>query len=257
MIEQLDDLDLLLRKAIASSVRRRGLLRGCEIAIIGKPNAGKSSLLNALLGEARSIVSDLAGTTRDVVGEELRIGGHIVRILDTAGLRQSQNEIEAIGIEYAKNAAKKADIIIALFDGSQTIDESDEEVLRIIADRLSIAVINKSDLERKIDLSRFANFQTIDICAKEDVTPLLTALQILLDRQIGGEETTLVSERQIALVTSAEERLAEARMRLANDELELFSYCANEAIGAIGAITRPLAYDELLDTTFNEFCLGK
>ncbi|MDR2151720.1 MAG: tRNA uridine-5-carboxymethylaminomethyl(34) synthesis GTPase MnmE, partial [Helicobacteraceae bacterium] len=239
MTKQLVELERLLESTIAASLRRKSLLRGFEIAIIGKPNVGKSSLLNALLGQARSIVSDQAGTTRDLIGEDLRIGEHIVRILDTAGLRRGENEIETIGIEYAKEAAKKADLVVALFDGSQAFDENDEAVLTLIGDRLAIAAINKSDLTQAIDMSRFTAFESVTLSAKENVAPLLAALQTLLDRQIGGEETTLISQRQIALVTSARDSAAIAMAHLANDELELFSYRAQEAIGFIGALTRP------------------
>ncbi|MDR1451446.1 MAG: tRNA uridine-5-carboxymethylaminomethyl(34) synthesis GTPase MnmE [Helicobacteraceae bacterium] len=257
MRDQLDDLERTLREAVAASLKRKSLLRGFEIAIIGKPNAGKSSLLNALLGESRSIVSDQPGTTRDLVGEELRIGEHIVRVLDTAGLREGGNEIETIGIEYAKRAAEKADFIVALFDGSQPFDKNDEAVLEFIRDKEALAAINKRDLEQKIDLSRFDGFERLFISAKNDVAPLLNYLRSTLDRQIGGEETTLVSERQIALVSSAAASAAQAREHLEGGELELFSYRVQEAIGFVGAITRPADYGETLDAMFSEFCLGK
>ena len=257
MLNQLNELERLLSSTIAASVRRKSILRGFEVAIIGKPNVGKSSLLNALLGEARAIVSDQAGTTRDLVGEDLRIGEHIVRILDTAGLRRGKNEIESIGIEYAKNAAKKADLIVALFDGSEALDENDEAVLALINDRAAIAAINKSDFEQKIDISRFAPYESVTLSAKENISPLLNALQTLLDRQIGGEETTLISRRQIDLTANANAAMAHARAHLENGELELFSYRAQEALGFIGELTRPPEYGELLDAMFGEFCLGK
>ncbi|MDR2034790.1 MAG: tRNA uridine-5-carboxymethylaminomethyl(34) synthesis GTPase MnmE [Helicobacteraceae bacterium] len=257
MLDQLDELERILQSTIESSRRRRGLLRGFEIAIIGKPNVGKSSLLNALLGEARSIVSDQAGTTRDLVSEELRIGEHIVKILDTAGLRHSENQIEAIGVEYAKKAAKKADLIIALFDGSSAFENSDREVLELTRDRLALLAINKSDLSQKIDLSFFENRGALAISAKSTITPLIEALETTLNKQIGSEETMLVSERQIELVERAAERLNLAKSRLIDGELELFSYLANEAIVSIGSITSPSEYGELLDIMFSEFCLGK
>ncbi|MDR2638549.1 MAG: tRNA uridine-5-carboxymethylaminomethyl(34) synthesis GTPase MnmE [Helicobacteraceae bacterium] len=257
MIRQLDQIERLLSATLEASLRRKSLLRGFEIAIIGKPNAGKSSLLNALLGEARSIVSEQAGTTRDLVSEDLRLGEHIVRIMDTAGLRRGENEIESIGIEYAKNAAKEADLIIALFDGSQDFDENDEAVLALIGSAKAIAAINKNDLPQRIDLARLARFESVSLSVKNDIKPLLNMLQSWLDRQIGGEETTLISQRQIALVKNAADSIASARARLASGELELFSYQAQEAIGFIGALTRPNDYGELLDTIFSEFCLGK
>ncbi|GHV07174.1 tRNA modification GTPase MnmE [Campylobacterota bacterium] len=261
MRRDIDELGAVLAETIASSRRRRGVLRGYEAVIIGKPNAGKSSLLNALLGRARAIVSSEAGTTRDLIAEELLVGEHLVRLLDTAGLRKGAGEIETIGIEYARDAAAKADLIIALFDGSKPLEDSDRETLGLIASlgssRAVIAAINKSDLPPQFDSAALAGVQTVHISAMSDVAPLIAALQTLLDREAGGEEMLLVSERQIALTTAAATEIAAAKNCFENGELELFSYSCRDALAHIGALTRPAEYGEMLDIMFGEFCLGK
>ena len=125
---QLDGLSEQIEKIVDASHRRRGLIDGFKVAIIGKPNVGKSSLLNALLSYDRAIVSDIAGTTRDTIEEQVRIGSHIIRLVDTAGIRESEDTIEKIGIERSLSSVEDADVIVALFDSSRPFDEEDEKI---------------------------------------------------------------------------------------------------------------------------------
>ncbi|MDR3163137.1 MAG: tRNA uridine-5-carboxymethylaminomethyl(34) synthesis GTPase MnmE [Helicobacteraceae bacterium] len=249
----------LLRDTIAGSNRRKGLIDGFEAAIIGKPNSGKSSLLNALLGQNRAIVSPNAGTTRDLIAEEAFIGGVNLRLIDTAGLRESGDEIERIGVSYAIDAFKDADLIIALFDGSTAIDENDKITLNLIdnAKERTIITINKNDLPPLISRSEFSRFETVSISAKNDISPLLRALENRLSLESTGEEPLLVSSRERAFAAQALSSCQSARDRLKAGELELFAVHINEALSAIGSLTRRAEYGELLDTMFSEFCLGK
>jgi len=128
IVSQLEGLMDQIERIVDASHRRRGLIDGFKVAIIGKPNVGKSSLLNALLSYERAIVSDIAGTTRDTIEEQVRIGSHIIRLVDTAGIRESEDIIERIGIERSMSSVEDADIIIALFDGSRPFDKEDENV---------------------------------------------------------------------------------------------------------------------------------
>ncbi|MDR0747769.1 MAG: tRNA uridine-5-carboxymethylaminomethyl(34) synthesis GTPase MnmE [Helicobacteraceae bacterium] len=259
MEERLGRILALLRGTIASSNRRKGLIEGFEAAIIGKPNSGKSSLLNALLGQNRAIVSPNAGTTRDLIAEEALIGGVNLRLIDTAGLRESGDEIERIGVSYAIGAFKDADLIIAVFDGSSVMDENDRITLDLIggAKERTIIAINKNDLPLLIDIDEFGQFETVSISAKNDIAPLLRALETRLSLEAASEEPLLVSARERAFAAQALSSCQIADDRLKAGELELFAIHINEALLEIGSLTRRAEYGELLDTMFSEFCLGK
>ncbi|WP_291952920.1 tRNA uridine-5-carboxymethylaminomethyl(34) synthesis GTPase MnmE, partial [Campylobacter sp.] len=139
----------LLSDIVDISLRKKGLIEGFKVAIIGKPNAGKSSLLNSLLAYNRAIVSSTAGTTRDRIEENLKIGSHLIKIIDTAGIRNAQDEIEKIGINLSYESINEADIIIVVFDGSKEFDDEDKQILDTLKDnnKKIIYVLNKSDLK--------------------------------------------------------------------------------------------------------------
>jgi len=260
ILKQLDDLTIKIEQIVDASHRRRGLIEGFKVAIIGKPNVGKSSLLNALLSYDRAIVSEIAGTTRDTIEEQVRIGSHIIRLVDTAGIRESEDTIEKIGIERSLSSVEDADIIIALFDGSRIFAEEDEKILSIIndfQDKHCIAAVNKSDLELKFDRSKLEAFDPIDVSAKKGFERLTAAIANLLDGIGEGEELMLISARQIEAVNLAKNSIFEARMPLIDGELEFFSYHLQEAVKAISSISKPYDSEEILDKMFGEFCLGK
>jgi len=240
ILKQLDDLTIKIEKIVDASHRRRGLIEGFKVAIIGKPNVGKSSLLNALLSYDRAIVSEIAGTTRDTIEEEVRIGSHIIRLVDTAGIRESEDTIEKIGIERSISSVEDADIVIALFDGSRIFDEEDEKILDIInefQDKHSIVAINKSDLELKLDRNRLEEFDPIEVSAKKGFERLTSGIENLLNGIGEGEELMLISARQIEAVTLAKNAISEAKEPLLDGELEFFSYHLQEAVKAISSIS--------------------
>ena len=182
IVTQLDGLTQKIEEIVDASHRRRGLIEGFKVAIIGKPNVGKSSLLNALLSYDRAIVSEIAGTTRDTIEEQVRIGSHIIRLVDTAGIRESNDIIEKIGIERSLSSVEDADIIIALFDGSIALDKEDEKILSIVnalEDKHCIVAINKTDLEMKLDRSVLAHFEPVEVSAKKGFVRLTTKDRIL------------------------------------------------------------------------------
>jgi len=260
ILKQLDELTSKIEQIVDASHRRRGLIEGFKVAIIGKPNVGKSSLLNALLSYDRAIVSEIAGTTRDTIEEQVRIGSHIIRLVDTAGIRESEDTIEKIGIERSISSVEDADIIIALFDGSRVFNKEDEKILTIIndfQDKHCIIAINKSDLELKLDRNRFEMFDLVDVSAKKGFEKLTSGIESLLNSIGEGEELMLISARQIEAVTLAKNSIFEARMPLVNGELEFFSYHLQEAVKAISSISKPYDSEEILDKMFGEFCLGK
>ena len=243
-----------LDKIVAISQSRKGLLEGFKIAIVGKPNVGKSSILNSLLSYERAIISDEAGTTRDSIEEALKIGTHLVRIIDTAGIRKNAGKIEQIGISYSLRAIEEADVILAVFDASQEADEQDSEILELLknSQKKIFYVLNKCDLGVKF----ISPENPIKICAKQGTDEIINSLKAYLDTQ-ETSEILLNSTRQISSCEAASEAIKRALNLLAESELELFAYELNTAIEQISSITKPFERSEILDEMFSNFCLGK
>jgi len=260
IVGQLDGLTSKIEQIVDASHRRRGLIEGFKVAIIGKPNVGKSSLLNALLSYDRAIVSDIAGTTRDTIEEQVRIGSHIIRLVDTAGIRDSDDTIEKIGIERSLSSVEDADVIIALFDYSRPFDTEDEQIFSILEtleDKHIIVALNKSDLEHVLVIDKLHKYDMIEVSAKKAFVKLTQKLENLFDSIGEGEELMLISARQIEAVTQAKTAILEAKIPLLEGELEFFSYHLQEAVKHISSISKPYDSEEILDKMFGEFCLGK
>jgi len=257
---QLTDLSERFMRIVESSHRRRGLIDGFRVAIIGKPNVGKSSLLNALLSYDRAIVSEIAGTTRDTIEEQVRIGTHVIRLIDTAGIRDASDQIERIGVERSMHSVSEADVVIALFDSSSEYDHEDEKIIEILRqnrEKELIVALNKSDLPSHFDVDSIRAFNPIQISAKYQFQNLTKVLEERLNRIGESDELMLISARQIEAVEASARAIALAKEPLAQGELEFFSYHLQEAVKHLGTITRPYDNEEILDKMFGEFCLGK
>jgi tRNA modification GTPase len=258
--ERLQNLSELLKKSLIASKKRESMFNGYKVAIIGKPNVGKSSLLNNLLNYDRAIVSNIAGTTRDIIEEEITIRTHIIKIVDTAGIRDETNdEIEKIGISKSREAANEADIIIAMFDNSREFDEEDAEILEIIknTNKDVLVVLNKIDLANKFDKSKLKDFKIIKTSQKQDNFEIEKQLEKILDSYSSTQDNVLISQRQVKAVEDAYNSINEAYELIESAELELFSYNVQEAILAISQITKPYEHDDVLDKMFSSFCVGK
>ena len=247
-----------LDEIVTISNQRKGLIEGFKVAIIGKPNVGKSSILNALLSYDRAIISNEAGTTRDSIEESLMLGSHLVRIIDTAGIREGVSSIEKIGIKTAIKKANEADIILAVFDNSAKFDEEDRAILEICMgleknDKKIFYILNKSDLIQKFDKKLNKPLQ---ISAKEGIGLVTDELKNYLDTK-NYDGIMLTATYQINAVNSAKEAISRAKNLLNENELELFAYEINSAISEISSITRPFERTEILDEMFSSFCLGK
>ncbi|MBQ3167706.1 tRNA uridine-5-carboxymethylaminomethyl(34) synthesis GTPase MnmE [Campylobacter sp.] len=251
---KLKEVSSKLDRIISISNSKKGLIDGYKVAIIGCPNVGKSSILNSLLNYERAIISDTPGTTRDTIEEQIKVGTHLVRIIDTAGIRHSDHDIENIGIEYSKRAANSADIIICVFDSSRVSNSEDIAILDFInsLNKKVIFVLNKSDLEFKFDL----DIDGILLSAKDECTALKSTLESYLNSQ-DTNEIMLSSNRQIKACQDAKNAIDIATELLDESVLELFAYEINRAIKEIGSITKPLQNSEILDKMFSSFCLGK
>ncbi len=256
---KLDALYALLEKTLQASKSREGLMQGFRVAIVGKPNVGKSSLLNALLHFNRAIVSDIAGTTRDTIEEQVKIGTHLIKIVDTAGIREADDAIEKIGIERSLQAIQESDIVIALFDSSREVNTEDREILNLVQkyaqSKQILFVKNKIDLEEQLVLEDVAFDLAVN--SKEDVHSLVAKLEAIMDKSNSSDEMMLISQRQITAVEETMQNIQEAFSPLEDQELEIFSFHLNEAVKAMASITRPFENDEMLDKMFGSFCLGK
>ncbi|MEA3289588.1 MAG: tRNA uridine-5-carboxymethylaminomethyl(34) synthesis GTPase MnmE [Campylobacterota bacterium] len=253
-------IEIKLKNTLESSKRREGMIEGFKVAIIGKPNVGKSSLLNKLLNFNRAIVSDIAGTTRDTIEESVKIGTHIIKIVDTAGIREASDEIEKIGIEKSKQAVEESDIVVALFDSSREFDSEDQNIQDILneTDKEIIVAFTKSDLNRKLDIEHLTlNTEHLTLNTKEDINPLISKLENILNQNTHSDDITLVSKNQVQEVQRTLSHIKQASMPLQTGELEFFAHHINEALEAISNITRPYEHSQMLDVMFGEFCLGK
>ena len=255
---KMDKIIVKLSNTLDASKRREGMIEGFKVAIIGKPNVGKSSLLNKLLNYDRAIISDIAGTTRDTIEESVKIGTHIIKIVDTAGIRDASDVIEKIGIEKSIEAINEADIVITLFDNSKSCDSEDEKIIDLISqneEKEIIKVLNKSDLENNFDKSLISDF--IELSTKEDINPLVKNIERILDSNTHSDEMTLVSKRQVSSVEQTLSHINQSITPLDSGELEFFAHHITEALENISNITRPYENDQMLDVMFGEFCLGK
>ncbi len=261
ILSQLQELEKKLDSILSSSLRRRGMIEGFKVSIVGKPNVGKSSLLNAVLNYERAIVSSIPGTTRDTIEEQIRVGSHLVRIVDTAGIRQSADTIEKIGIERSVSAIEESDIVIALFDASRPWDEEDEQILSLLKrfknEKEIIVALSKTDLERELDVSKLETFAPIELSKLNRAEKIVAELQKRLAKMAGGDELLLISARQIEAVKRARDSVMEAKEPLLSGELEIFSFHLSDAISAISSISKPVDFNDIMDKMFAEFCLGK
>ncbi|EDP3713730.1 tRNA uridine-5-carboxymethylaminomethyl(34) synthesis GTPase MnmE [Campylobacter jejuni] len=246
----------ILKEIYTLSQSKKGLIEGFKIAIVGKPNVGKSSLLNALLSYERAIVSDIAGTTRDTIEESFKLGTHLLRIIDTAGIRESKDVIEQIGVALSKKSLEDADIILAVFDASRVQDKEDEKIFDLLAntDKKIFWILNKSDLENVFKNTQNKNF--IKLSAQKDITLLKEELQNYFN-SFDSEGIIVSSLDLINACKISSEAIFRAKGLLEESSLELFAFELNLAISELARFTKDFQRDEILDEMFGNFCLGK
>ncbi|EJZ9281388.1 tRNA uridine-5-carboxymethylaminomethyl(34) synthesis GTPase MnmE [Campylobacter jejuni] len=246
----------ILKEIYTLSQSKKGLIEGFKIAIVGKPNVGKSSLLNALLSYERAIVSDIAGTTRDTIEESFKLGTHLLRIIDTAGIRESKDVIEQIGVALSKKSLEDADIILAVFDASRVQDKEDEKIFDLLAntDKKIFWILNKSDLENVFKNTQNKNF--IKLSTQKDITLLKEELQNYFN-SFDSEGIMVSSLDLINACKISSEAIFRAKGLLEESSLELFAFELNLAINELARFTKDFQRDEILDEMFGNFCLGK
>lgn len=235
---------------------------GVDTVIIGMPNVGKSALLNALLGYERAIVSDTAGTTRDMITERATVGGVTLNLCDTAGMHDAENDIERRGIELAKAHTARAGLVLAVIDGSRPLTEGDTAVLELAASKPTVVIINKSDLPQRAELKSINAGYTVSVSAKSGagMDELCRAIeQMFLSDRASIESGMLLSNaRQYDCVVKAR-RLVESAQQTLEDGFtpDLASVDITDAASSLGMITGNAVSDRIIDEIFSKFCVGK
>ncbi len=236
---------------------------GVATVIAGRPNVGKSSLMNMLAGCERCIVTDIPGTTRDVVEEKINVGGTILKLSDTAGLRETVDVVEAIGVKEAKKRIENAQLVLAVFDGSEDLTNEDTELLDMLENRMAIAIINKTDKNTVINTEYITNkkIQIVYISAKnnEGLEALETAIKTVLGTSsIDVNSASLANERQLDAARRAYQSLHSARLDFeAGMTLDAVTVGLENAIEALLELTGENVSDKVLDELFSKFCVGK
>ena len=260
-----DNMLITVEKLVKSSTDGRLIKEGIRTAIVGRPNAGKSSVLNMLLGEERAIVTDIEGTTRDTLEEYINIDGITLNIVDTAGIRTTSDTVEKIGVDKAIASIDDADLILYIVDGTTTLDDNDFKIMDKIKDKKSITLINKNDLETVVDkvlITNTINTKILEISAKEGTgKENLHALlkEMFFNNELNyNDELYITNMRHKALLLEAKESLSKV--------LESINLCMGEdfltidlmaAYASLGKIIGEELEDDLVNKIFSEFCMGK
>lgn len=241
----------------------KAVTEGVRTVICGKPNVGKSTLMNLLSGYDRSIVTSIAGTTRDVVEETVRLGDIVLRLADTAGIRETEDEVEKIGVGEAKKRLENADLIIAVFDISRPLSEEDEQLLAQCRGRRSVAVINKSDLPNVLDTDKIRQFIPETLLMSARAGDAAEELKTVLERVLGVDsvdftQEILIGERQRQCAVNALEYTNEAIEALQNGlTLDAVNVSIDCALEELLSLTGKRVTDETVNEVFSKFCVGK
>ncbi len=266
MSEQITSIGDMIEILIASADTGRMIREGLSVAIAGRPNVGKSSLMNALLKESRAIVTEIPGTTRDTIEEALSIRGIPVRLIDTAGIHDTDDRVEALGIRRSRDAFDQADLILLLLDGSEPLTEADRQLMTQIREKTCLVLINKSDMgcrvrpEEVAEILPGAGVIRTAVIRGEGVGEVEERIEAMVYRgQVRQEESLLVSNvRHIELLEEAASDLAQAlSMCRRREALDLIEVDVRSAYDAAGEIIGETVSDGIIDEVFARFCLGK
>lgn len=256
----IEALEKILKNAEQGKIIRDGL----NTVIVGKPNVGKSSLLNALLSENRAIVTDIPGTTRDVIEEFISIEGIPIKIVDTAGIRKSNDVVEKIGVEKSIEKINEADLVILMLDLSREIDEEDQEIINYIKNKKSIIILNKKDLKQKLNLDKISGFQSDYIIktsafSGEGIENLKQGIKdLFFNGKIESKDILITNARHKEAIIKAKESCISALEALRNtDAIDLASIDIRNAWLNLGEITGDTLEENIIDKIFSKFCLGK
>lgn len=254
----IEDMKKLLEGANEGRIIRDGL----KLAIIGKPNVGKSSLLNCLLKEKRAIVTDIPGTTRDIIEEFISLDGIPVKITDTAGIRETEDEVEKIGVEKSREKIDEADLVVLMLDSSRPLEDEDREIIEKVKDKKYVVLMNKNDLEKKIsdeDIKELKNIIYISAKTGFGIDELKEKVKdLFFNGEVDSESMIISNNRHKQALYRALENCEEALDRVkSNEYLDLISIYVTSALKALGEITGSELEEDLINKIFSEFCVGK
>lgn len=263
--EIMSDAHSKVKKLLDSSDNGKMLKEGINTAIVGKPNAGKSSLLNILVGEERAIVTEIAGTTRDILQEQIQIGGIGLNVIDTAGIRDTEDIVEKIGVNKSREYIEKADLIIYVVDSSTELDENDQEIIEAIQNKKAIVLLNKSDLDAKTDASVLQTQLSkpiLSISAKNNTG--IHELETLIEEMFFSgklsfnDEVYITNIRQKNALAEAQNSLKMVLQSIADGMPEdFFTIDMMNAYEALGTIIGESVGEDLVNEIFSKFCMGK
>lgn len=250
-----------IEKMLSTYDAGRVLREGIETVIVGKPNVGKSTLMNMLSGAERSIVTDVAGTTRDVIEDTVTVGDITLRLADTAGIHSTDDTVESIGVERAKSRIDTAELVLAVFDSTMPLDANDISLLNDVKDKNTIVVVNKSDLESRIDMKAFKGMRIVTVSAKNNTgyEELCHEIaEISGTANLNPDTAVLIGERQRACAERALEAVDEAINALTNGQtMDAVGVCVDDALSALFELTGKRVTNEVTDEIFRKFCVGK
>lgn len=251
-----------LTKLLNESENGKLIKDGINTLILGRPNVGKSSILNKLIEEDKAIVTSVAGTTRDIVEGQIRVNGILLNIIDTAGVRETEDIVEKIGVEKSLSLVNDADLIILVFNNNEKLTDEDKKLLEYTKEKKRIIVINKIDLENNLDISNLKNERIVKVSALKDsgIENLKNEINDMfnLEEINSGDFTYLSNSRQISLVKKAVEISKNLEDALNNDvPIDLLEIDIKEICEILGEIIGESYDDKLIDTLFSNFCLGK
>ncbi len=259
-INMLNKIETLINTADTGKIYKEGI----KTLIIGKPNVGKSSLMNFLLNENRAIVTEIPGTTRDTIEEQVNINGIPLNIIDTAGIRKTEDEVEKIGVEKALNKINEADLIMMVLDSSKELEEEDIEILKLIENKKVIYIKNKTDLEEKLNLDEYKNIEekviNISVLKNEGLEKITNTIQsMFFEGKIDLENDLIINNaRQKNLLINAAKNLEEVLNSIDNGmSIDFIEIDLKSCMENLGLIVGKAVSDDLVDKIFSDFCIGK
>lgn len=257
----LDEMQQELEKLIKESNDSKIIKNGIKTVIIGKPNVGKSSILNKLLEQDKAIVTDIAGTTRDIVEGEIYLNGILLNIIDTAGIRETADKVEKIGVTKSLDAMKNADLVIVVLNSNEKLAKEDKEILEQSANKTRIVVLNKNDLPKQIDLPvNIENVIETNTNSSAGIATLKDKIKEMFNLgEISNKDYTYLSNaRQISLAKKAYKNMEDASNALKEDmPVDLIAIDLKECFDTLGEIIGVTYSDEIIDNLFENFCVGK